>query len=192
MKILIVDDDPVSLNLLQNLLTVSKHEVVIAKNGLEAWQKFDVEPTRVIVSDWTMPELDGLALCEKVRNRPQTEYTYFILLTSHTGGENHQAAIKAGVDDFLTKPLHADDILSRLHVAERILLFTKQIQQLKELLPICMYCKKIRDDQNYWQQIESYIHTNTGSSFSHGVCPECHEKVIKPQIEALRAKKTAK
>jgi hypothetical protein len=69
--------------------------------------------------------------------------------------------------------------MMRLRVAERILEFTTQIRQLKELLPICMYCKRIRDDQDYWQQVESYIHTYTGSNFSHGICPECFSQQMR-------------
>ena len=64
----------------------------------------------------------------------------------------------------------------RLRVAHRILEFTTQIRQLKELIPICMYCKRVRDDSDYWQQVESYIHECTGSNFSHGICPECFNK----------------
>ncbi len=79
----------------------------------------------------------------------------------------------AGVDDFLPKPLDREVIMMRLRVAERILEYTTQIRVLKELLPICMYCKRIRDDQDYWQQVETYIHSHTGSNFSHGICPEC-------------------
>ena len=77
------------------------------------------------------------------------------------------------IDDFLTKPLDREAILMRLRVAERILEYTTQIRQLKELIPICMYCKRIRDDSNYWDQLETYIHMHTGSNFSHGICPEC-------------------
>ena len=132
---------------------------------------------RVIVSDWMMPGLDGLQLCQKVRERPKTEYTYFILLTAiHTGRENLRHAMNAGVDDFLTKPLDREAILMRLRVAERILEFTKQIRLLKELIPICMYCKKVRDDSDYWDQVESYIHVHTGSNFSHGICPTCFDQ----------------
>ena len=67
----------------------------------------------------------------------------------------------------------------RLRVAERIVEFATQLRQLKELLPICMYCKKIRDDENYWHAVESYISQQTGSNFSHGICPECFEKHVK-------------
>jgi len=82
----------------------------------------------------------------------------------------------AGIDDFLTKPLDREAIMMRLRVAERILEFTTQIRQLKELIPICMYCKRVRDDTDYWDQVETYIHTHTGSNFSHGICPECFDK----------------
>jgi phosphoserine phosphatase RsbU/P len=174
MKILIAEDDPVTVQILRFTLLHYGHEVVSASNGAEAWEKFDADPFRVIVSDWMMPGVDGLDLCRKVRERPKTDYTYFILLTAvNTGRENLRHAMDAGIDDFLTKPLDREAILMRLRVAERILEYTTQIRQLKELIPICMYCKRIRDDTNYWDQLETYIHMHTGSNFSHGICPEC-------------------
>ena len=85
------------------------------------------------------------------------------------------------MDDFLVKPLDADSIWRRLFVAQRILQYTVTIRQLKDLIPICMYCKKIRDDSDYWQSIEAYIREHTGSDFSHGICPDCSEKFIADQ-----------
>jgi DNA-binding response OmpR family regulator len=175
MKILIADDEPVAAKILQNSLQAFGHDVVIASNGAEAWETFDREPVRLIVSDWLMPGLDGLALCKKVRERRNTPYTYFILLTSQqTGRDNFKLASEAGVDDFLTKPLDRVTIEMRLRVAERILHFTTEIHQLKDLIPICSYCRKIRtDDDKYWQSVEAYIGEHTGSNFTHGMCPEC-------------------
>ena len=179
MKILIAEDDPVSVKILKFTLEHYGHEVVTATSGSEAWEKFEADPVRVIVSDWMMPGLDGLQLCAKVRARAKTDYTYFILLTAiNTGRENLRQAMSAGIDDFLTKPLDREAILMRLRVAERILEFTTQIRVLKELIPICMYCKRVRDDSNYWDQVEHYIHEHTGSNFSHGICPECFDKQI--------------
>jgi phosphoserine phosphatase RsbU/P len=180
MKILIAEDDPVSAKILQFTLENGGHEVTAVTSGEAAWDAFHAEPTRVVISDWMMPDLDGLGLCGKIRARPRTDYTYFILLTAiHTGRENLRKAMNAGVDDFLTKPLDREAIMMRLRVAERIVEFTHQIRQLKELIPICMYCKKVRDDSNYWQAVESYIAHHTGSSFSHGICPECFEKHVR-------------
>jgi len=180
MKILIAEDDAVSSKILQFALESAGHEVIVTATGEEAYAAFDHSPVRVIVSDWMMPGLDGLDLCRQVRARPKTDYTYFILLTAiHTGRENLRKAMDAGVDDFLPKPLDREAIMMRLRVAERIIEFATQIRKLKELIPICMYCKKVRDDANFWQGVESYISEQTGSNFSHGICPECFEKHVK-------------
>lgn len=179
MKILIAEDDPVSSRILQVTLQHYGHEVIAAEDGEAAWERFDSDPVRCIVSDWMMPGLDGLEFCRKVRGRTKTEYTYFILLTAvNTGRDNLRLAMEAGIDDFLTKPLDREAILMRLHVAARILDFATQIRQLKALIPICMYCKRVRDDGDYWQQVESYIHECTGSNFSHGICPACFEEQV--------------
>jgi len=177
--ILIAEDDPVSARILEAALSKFGYKPVMARNGAEAWDKFDREPARLIVSDWMMPDLDGLELCEKVRSRAQTPYTYFILLTAnHTSAHNYELASAAGVDDFLTKPLDREAIRIRLRVAERILKYTAQIRQLQEMIPICVYCRKVRDEHDYWDMVESYIQKETGRRFSHGACPACYEKEI--------------
>jgi sigma-B regulation protein RsbU (phosphoserine phosphatase) len=119
-----------------------------------------------------------------VRERPKSPYTYFILLTAlNTSAENYKLATDAGIDDFLTKPLHRPTIQMRLRVAERILWFTKEVHQLKQLIPICTYCHKIEAGADYWQRFDTYIKQQTGSGFSHGVCPDC----LQSQIEKLNA-----
>ena len=179
MKMIIVDDEPVARAILQHALETLGHEIIATGNGLEAWEVFDRDPVRLIVSDWKMPGLDGLGLCEKVRARKKTLYTYFILLTSQdTRPENYKLATDAGVDDFLTKPFHPSTIEMRLRVADRILQFTTEIRQLQGLIPICAYCRKIQNDANYWQLVETYISEQTGSNFTHGMCPECAEKFL--------------
>jgi DNA-binding response OmpR family regulator len=171
-----VEDDPVSARILEVALSKVGYDPVLARDGAEAWEKFDREPVRLIVSDWMMPRLDGLALCEKVRARPQTAYTYFILLTAnHTSASNYELASAAGVDDFLTKPLDREAIRMRLRVAERILKYTAEIRHLQEMIPICVYCRKVRNEHDYWDLVESYIQKETGSMFTHAACPECYQ-----------------
>lgn len=188
MKILAVEDDTVARMVLRKALDSLGHEVIEASNGEEAWRRLNQEPVRVVVSDWLMPKMDGLELCRQIRARAGAEYLYFILLTGNNAtAENQREAAEAGVDDFLTKPLNVEELWRRLRVAERILRYATQVQQLEEMLPICSYCKKIRDDKNYWQQIEGYINQRTGSEFSHSVCPECYNRVILPELEKLRA-----
>ncbi|MBL8150728.1 MAG: response regulator [Blastocatellia bacterium] len=179
MKILVVEDEPTSRSFLRATFQKFGYETVLANDGVEGWEIFRKQPISIVVSDWVMPGIDGLQLCQKIRSKPSSEYTYFILLTAKSGEkENYRIAMDAGVDDFLTKPLDKETIWMRLRVAERILDFSKQIKQLKSFLPICMYCKKIRNDQNYWQQLELYIHEQTGSVFSHGVCPDCYQTAL--------------
>jgi phosphoserine phosphatase RsbU/P len=179
MKILIAEDEPVAAKILKHALESSGHEVTMTYDGVQAWEAFDREPVRVVVSDWLMPILDGLGFCQKVRERKKTLYTYFILLTSQeTTQENYDLASDAGVDDFLSKPLDRPTIRMRLRVAERILAFTTEIRQLKDLIPICTYCRKIRNDGNYWQLVETYIKEQTGSNFTHSVCPTCVEAYL--------------
>jgi DNA-binding response OmpR family regulator len=186
MKIMIVEDDLVSRTVLETTLKREGHDVVSMPDGRQAWDYFDREPVRAIISDWMMPDMDGLELCRRVRARAQTPYTYFILLTAiNPSRENLHKAMVEGIDDFLQKPLNKETIWARLHVAKRILHYTTEIRQLQEMLPICMYCKKIREDEDYWKQIEQYIGERTGSGFSHGICPDCYKAVVEPQLEAL-------
>ena len=176
-KVLVAEDDPVSARILCALLERLGYTATVARTGSEAWAIFDAEPMRIVISDWTMPGLNGLQLCEKMRARASTAYTYFILLTANsTSSDNYALASDAGVDDFLTKPLDRDALQMRLRVADRILRFTAEIRQLKELIPICVYCRKVRDEGDYWERVETYIQKETGSRFSHGACPDCCER----------------
>lgn len=190
MKILAVDDDASSRMILTQALKTLGHEVVEAADGESALHLLeDVDSPRVVVSDWTMPRMDGLQLIRGIRGRVNADYTYFILLTARTANEDNQReATEAGVDDFLTKPVDLTELWMRLRVAERILRFTTQVRQLEAFLPICSYCKKVRDDRNYWQQIETYINARTGSEFSHSICPDCYTRVIAPELIKLRDK----
>jgi sigma-B regulation protein RsbU (phosphoserine phosphatase) len=188
LNILAVEDDILARKIICRSLRRLGHEVIEAADGEEAWTLLQADGIRVVVCDWMMPRLDGLELCRRIRAKIGAEYVYFILLTGNSASDDNQrAAAEAGVDDFLTKPLDPQEMWMRLRVAERILRYATQVSQLETFLPICSYCKKIRDDKNYWQQIESYINKRTGTDFSHSVCPDCYQKVILPELEKLRA-----
>lgn len=184
MKILAVEDDPVALMVLEAALKSLGHEAVLASDGEAAWRALSDPELRTVVSDWRLPSLDGLELCRRIRQRGG-DYVCFILLTQLSAtDENVDAALAAGVDDFLTKPVNVRELKVRLHVAQRLSGLTTEVRQLEAILPICGYCKKIRDDRNYWQQLESYLHAHTGAAFSHGVCPDCHQRHVVPMLRA--------
>jgi CheY-like chemotaxis protein len=189
-EIIIAEDEPITRKRMSAILGGMGHPIRAFANGREAWESFDESPARVIIADWLMPEMDGIELCHKVRLRAKTDYTYFIMVTGQRTEEaDYNDAISAGVDDFLTKPVTYDGIWRRLRVAKRILGFTTQIRQLEQLIPICSYCKQIREDKDYWSTIEDYIHTHTGSRFTHSVCPHCYEQVMRemeqPDVESI-------
>lgn len=185
MKILMVEDDPIASTVLQAALKSLGHEVSAVADGLVAWNRLMTDAHRLVISDWMLPGLDGLELCRRIRAQ-RGDYTYFILLSNlTTSGDNLSQAIAAGVDDFLAKPAKTAELQARLHVAERILSYATQVRQLQEILPICGYCRKIRDDQNYWSQVEDYLGAHAGVNFSHGVCPDCYNRVLVPQLKEL-------
>ncbi len=189
MKILTTDDDEVARKVLTRTLKVLGHEVVETKDGHEAWAEYRLHHFNLIVSDWLMPGMDGIELTKLVRSENRQKYTYIIMLTSLEGKGRYLEGMEAGADDFINKPFDKETLAARLRVAERILNLQAEVKQLEGLLPICAYCKKIKDDGNQWQHMESYISRRTEANFSHGICPECYEKHMLPQLQMLRKSK---
>jgi phosphoserine phosphatase RsbU/P len=186
MKILVAEDDKVSRLVLTTGLRKLGHEVVDVEDGQEAWRVFQQSQIHLVITDWMMPNMDGPQLCRLIRGIQDSKYTYIILLTALGGKESYLEGMNAGADDFITKPFDIDELNARLRVAERILRLQDEVKQLEGLLPICAYCKRIRSDDDSWQAIEVYITKQTDASFSHGVCPECFESHVKPQLDQLR------
>lgn len=189
MDILIAEDDFISRKLLVNILEEQGHTVSVASDGEEAWEVYRLQPTRLIITDWLMPKMDGLDLVRKVRANDLSDYTYVILLTANIGQrENYFKAMEAGVDDFLAKPLDRIELQLRLNVAQRILRASSHIHSLESVLTICAYTKKINIPDEGWQTIEDFMRKHLGLTVSHGIEPEYYEKVIKPQLEELKAR----
>jgi CheY-like chemotaxis protein len=121
MKVLIADDDDITRLLLGSALTKLGHKVHAVANGREAWDAWHGGEFSFIISDWMMPDLDGLEFCRRIRAEPCADYTYIVLLTSCSGKTNYLEAMTAGADDFITKPFEKDALAARVRVAERIL-----------------------------------------------------------------------
>jgi len=183
----IVEDDPTTRRLLENLTSLLGYQVESYNNGDEAWEAFATVDPQIVISDWKMPGKDGLELCRRIRGMRSDTYTYFVLVTAQRRSRaNLEQAISAGVDDFLKKPIGSDEIWNRLRVAERILDFNKQVKTLESLMPICAYCKKVRNDDDLWEQIEEYVNERTGADFTHSICPSCLEEHVQPQMEEYK------
>src|SRR5437764_14849291 len=181
-SVLVVDDDPVSRAQLGALAKAAGYAVSVAEHGREAWQILQFTRVPVVISDWYMPEMDGVDLCRHIRARRDAPYVYFILITARGGKEQYLVGMEAGADDFIAKPVDPDELKARLTVAERILGLRRELQQLAGLLPICAYCKRIRDDAETWSSLEGYIEKRSEAQFSHGICPDCYKKHVEPQL----------
>ena len=189
MKILVAEDDGVARLILTKRLQKMGHDVIVTEEGGEAWDAFHTGRPQIVITDLEMPKIDGLQLCQKIRAEQQEKYVYIIILTAREGKKAYIEGLDAGADDFMHKPVDMDELAARLRVATRILSMQTEMHQLEGLLPICSYCKKIRDENDSWMPIEGYISTRTEATFSHGACPSCVEKYIKPQMEEIRVRK---
>jgi len=186
LKILIAEDDRATQMSIGAELQRFGHAVSFAADGQEAWGLLQKEHFEVLVSDWMMPLLDGPELCRRVRELPGRRYTYIILLTLLEGRGRYMEGIRAGADDFLTKPFDLELLGARLRVAERILGLQEEVRQLTGMLPICSYCKMMREDKDEWVPLERYIMRRTGASFTHGICPACVRHRFKPEAARLK------
>jgi DNA-binding response OmpR family regulator len=185
MNILMVDDDVVARHVVQGVLTGLGHDVTITVDGNDAWDAWQQERHCVVVADWLMPGPDGLELCRRIRRSALTSYTYFILLTERTGREHRRTALDAGADDFLAKPLDPDELGARLSVAERILGLRGELAQFQALLNMCSYCRRVHDETEVWEPLETYVARHTPAGLSHGVCPDCYARHLEPELRRL-------
>ena len=184
--VLVVDDDPVSSAQFGALARAGGYDVKNAPNGREAWELLQLTRIPIVISDWYMPEMDGPELCRRIRARTREPYVYFIMVTARGGKQQYLAGMEAGADDFIAKPVDPDELRARLTVAERILGLRKELRQLEVLLPICSYCKRIRNDKEEWESLERYIETHFEKLVTHSICPDCYTKYVQPQLDQPR------
>jgi phosphoserine phosphatase RsbU/P len=182
------DDDAVLRLAVRTHLERWRFEVVECRDGLEAWTALQRDDApQMAILDWNMPERDGIALCRDLRQSTRLAGMYLILLTSNQDKKDVIAGLESGADDYLTKPVDWDELQARVRIGSRTVALqgalSKRVAELEVaitnvrtlsgLLPICAYCKRIRDDRDYWKQIEHYLAEHSDAMFSHGICPDC-------------------
>jgi len=197
-RVLIAEDDAVSRRILETLLGKWGYDVLTTLDGEAAWTILQQPDAPLLaILDVMMPGIDGVEICRRVRQLETRIPPYLILLTAKHGVREVVNGIEAGADDYLTKPYDSDELRVRLQVGARIVELQaklaervtelqealEQVRQLKGILPICSYCKKIRKDHDYWQNVENYFADHSDLEFSHGICPACYETTVKKQLE---------
>ena len=191
MRVLIAEDENVSRHMLSSMLCKVGYEVVVASNGREAWDLL-LQPgaPKVALIDWMMPEIDGVELCRRVRADESLAGVYMILVTGRSEKNDIVEGLDAGANDYVTKPYDPAELRARIGVGERITTLEcslkerieelkaaiSHIKSLQGIIPICMHCHSIRQDQESWQRLESYFQEHSDAQFSHGICPACWAK----------------
>lgn len=201
MKLLIADDDTISQIMLKAMAAKAGYDSIVTGNGLRAYEILSQpDAPKLAILDWMMPGMDGVEVCRKVREIKTDEPSYLILLTSRANRKDIVQGLTSGANDYIIKPYDIEELHVRIGVGRRVVdlqamlagriaelqAALAQIKTLHGILPICMYCKKIRDDEQYWQQVENYMTTHTEAQFSHSICPDCYKKYIEPEIETLK------
>ena len=204
MRALIADDDRITTAILTATLQRWNIDAMVANDGGAAWEILtgpDV-PSLAIV-DWMMPTVDGLELCRRIRRDPARAHMYVILLTGRDNRADVVAGLEAGADDYIVKPFDPDELHARVQVGIRVLTLQERladrvvaleqalarVKTLQGLLPICSYCKRIRGDDRYWQQVDAYLVEHTDAQFTHGICPPCSDKLF-AEMELERRQRT--
>jgi Response regulators consisting of a CheY-like receiver domain and a winged-helix DNA-binding domain len=191
MKVLIAEDDASSRMMLASLLTKWGYTVILACDGNEAWRILsEPEHPHVVILDWIMPGIEGPEIVQLLREREPGQLYYAIIITTRGTKDSAVSAMDRGADDFVGKPFDIAELRARIAVGCRINGLQNalsehlqkledtlaRVKQLEGIIPICMYCKKIRDDHNSWNQLEQYISGHSEAEFSHGICPRCAEE----------------
>jgi phosphoserine phosphatase RsbU/P len=192
MRILIADDDLTSRRMLAAVLMKSGHEVVETANGRQAWEVMQQSDSpHLAILDWIMPEMDGLEVLRLIRNQKRDQSPYILMLTSRDEKTDIISGLAAGADDYLSKPFDPGELQARVDVGRRMVeiqdALTRKIDELSwalmeiktlhGIIPICTCCKKIRDDQGFWTQVEIYVRDHSEAEFSHSICPVCMKKL---------------
>jgi phosphoserine phosphatase RsbU/P len=203
MRALIADDDRIATEILSNALQRMNIAVDIANDGGMAWDRLTAgDAPSLAIIDWMMPTVDGPELCRRIRQDAALAHMYVVLLTGRDDRKDVVAGLDAGADDYIVKPFDPDELRARVQVGIRVLTLQERladrvaelqdaltrVKRLQGLLPICSYCKRIRGDDQYWQQVDSYIVEHSDAQFTHGICPPCSQKLM-AEIEEERKRR---
>ena len=216
-NILIIDDIPKNIQVLGNLLAKDGFAISYATHGRQALEMVAAEDFDLILLDIMMPEMDGYEVCRRIKMMSGKEDIPIIFLTARIEKQDIVEGLNVGAVDYITKPFNSSELKARVstHLQlkkardrideqnlklkeknERLENLNRELQEaldkiktLEGIIPICCVCKKIRDDQGYWEQIEAYIAKHSDALFSHSMCPECAKKFY-PDMDFDKFEKT--
>jgi DNA-binding response OmpR family regulator len=192
MRVLIADDDPGIRGGIAAQIKADGFEAVPCGNGAEALQWLtggDAPPIALV--DWVLPDCSGVDVCRMVRGAGNQSVPYIIMLTVKREPRDVAEALDAGANDYVTKPFSMMELRARIRVARRVAELQQALQrqvnraetarrevsQLTGLIPVCSRCRQVRDDADYWQELERYFSAHADTRVTRGVCPTCSAKL---------------
>lgn len=175
--ILVVDDNPQNVQVLAKTLEQENYELAVAMTGKDALDFAAAEEPDLILLDVMMPEMDGYEVCRILKNSTASANVPVIFLTAKREPDDIVKGFDAGGVDYIIKPFNAHELLARVKTHVELSQARREIMELKGIIPICSNCKNVRNDEGYWQKVETYVESRSDASFSHGVCPDCMEKL---------------
>ena len=164
--VLLADDVPANLQMLGTILQEEDIEIAMASSGAETLEIAKASPPNLILLDIMMPDINGYEVCRQLKSDPRFSVIPIIFITALSETDNVVKGFEAGCVDYVTKPFRPLELKMRVRTQSHL-------HQLRSLLPICMYCNKIREDDGSWDRVDHYISRHAGVAFSHGICPEC-------------------
>jgi DNA-binding response OmpR family regulator len=188
---LVVDDEEKVLEYLSKRLRKYNYHVETCSSGEEALEKVKVCDFDVVILDVVLPGIDGYEVCHRLKSDNKTSGIMVLILSVKNALEERLKGYEVEADDYVCKPFDPKELHAKVQILLRLKNAIDQrnrvIHELEEaltklktlsgLLPICASCKKIRDDEGYWSQIESYIRIHSNAEFSHGLCPNCAKRL---------------
>jgi len=197
-NILVVDDTKENVRILVEALGDAGYKVRPALSGKLALKAAQREKPDLILLDIIMPEMDGYQVCEALKADKDLKDVPVIFISALGDVADKVKGLSGGGVDYISKPFQTEEVLARVNTHLTLRNLRKELEDknirlqetnrelqgaldeiktLRGILPICANCKKIRDDQGYWNQIEAYISDHSEAEFSHGICPECAKKL---------------
>ena len=200
--ILIIDDQPSNLQVIGKMLKDLGYRIAVSKNADQAKDYLKDSKPDLILLDIILPGMNGFELCRILKQNSLTKDIPVIFLTIKTDPEDIIKGFEVGGADYIKKPFNSHEVVARVktHVqlkvqrdiqkklVEELNSALEEVKQLSGLLPICSYCKKIRDDDGKWTHLETYISKHSEAVFSHGICKDCLDKHF-PEVENTSGEK---
>jgi DNA-binding response OmpR family regulator len=204
--VLLVDDNLSNLKVLLGVLQAQGLAVAVARSGAEALERLRHLTPDLILLDVLMPSLNGFDTCRRIKAQPRTADIPILFMTALTDIDSKLQGFAAGGVDYVTKPFEMSEVLARvqthltirrlhqrlalqnaelqvanvqlLEVTTTLRAALEEVKTLRGLIPICAWCKQIRDVQGLWHEVEAYLREHTEADFTHGLCPACRKEAF--------------